>query len=201
MAGFNFNLETDYDMGQHAMSMVEQVLRWDGIYRADAVPVIAQHILKSAKKGETERDFRRWCNTPDAPFCISSWQEYATPHSDSRKWPEILFTSVVLDIYASHRYNQIRESSNEDFPYWQLDCMSRYCKKHSSLDQYIARPDDPIWEDIFPPNGWMCGCSVLPIMDFDVPPRKRIGRPVSEELRTQCRNWLQTRPDHILKLL
>jgi hypothetical protein len=200
MAAFSFNQKTEYAQAPLSIQMVEQVLRWDGIEVGDSAPIIAQQILSLVSSGGTERDFRNWCISSDAPVCIATWQNGAIKGSISRKWAELLFVSISLGIYSSHRYKQNKEFT-EAFPFWQYFCDCRYCKKHSSLDGYVAKPDNLIWNDIYPPNGWMCGCSVLAIMEMDIAPRTRIGRPLNEKLRVECRNWFDIRPDHILKML
>jgi uncharacterized protein with gpF-like domain len=36
--------------------------------------------------------------------------------------------------------------------------------EHEVLDQFTARADDPVWMKIYPPNGFNCRCSVVPIL-------------------------------------
>ena len=192
MAGFNFNQRTEYSPTPLSIPLVEQVLHWDGIEAGDSAPIIARRILDFVNNGALVRDFRRWCISPEAPECVSQL---------SKKWAELLFCSVVSDIYSCHRHKQNLEVSSDLFPFWQIYGGAYYCKRHSSLDGFVARPNDPVWNEVYPPNGWMCGCSVLAIMKMDVRPRTRISRPISEALRLECTSWLQSRPDHILHMI
>jgi len=191
MAGFSFNIRTEYEPAPLSIQMTEQVLRWDGFNSVDSAPIIARKILDFVTDGATERDFMRWRESEEAHPCAAQL---------SKEWAQLLFRSLALATYSHHQHTML-PIDPEIFPFLEYASATTYCKKHASLDGYIARPDDPIWNDIYPPNGWVCGCSVMPIMAMDVPPRKRIGRPIPEALRLQCVNWLHIRPDHILKLL
>jgi hypothetical protein len=191
MAAYSSNQKTEYAQAPLSIQMVEQVLRWDGFPSVDSAPIIANNILDLIRAGATNRDFRKWCEWPDSHPCAAQL---------SRNWAELLFCSVSLATYSDHQRAKFPVDI-EVFPYWEYFSMTSYCKKHASLDGYIARPEDPVWKDIYPPNGWMCGCSVLPIMALDVPRRKRIGRTIPNALRLQCANWLHIRPDHILEML
>ncbi len=39
---------------------------------------------------------------------------------------------------------------------------TRVRKEHKDLDRKVFATDDPIWNEIFPPNGWNCRCTVIP---------------------------------------
>jgi uncharacterized protein with gpF-like domain len=39
--------------------------------------------------------------------------------------------------------------------------------EHAVLDQFTARADDPVWMKIYPPNGFNCRCSVVPVMEAE----------------------------------
>jgi len=192
MSGFSFSLRTEYNQAPLSIQMVEQVLRWNGINPTEIASLVADQILRFVIDGLTERDFRRWCESGDSPEPLRYFPT---------KWGTLLFSSVSGAICACHQRKQLLEVSEGIFPYWQLFSMSRFCGKHSSLDGFIAPPSDPIWADIYPPNGWMCACTVIVLLQEDVPRRARISRPISEVIRAECRNWLLNRPDRIFKWL
>ncbi|RZF83717.1 phage head morphogenesis protein [Pseudoalteromonas sp. CO325X] len=63
--------------------------------------------------------------------------------------------------YMSGRYRGMLASANTH-PYWQYiairDTQTR--PEHRALHGKVFRYDDPIWQVIFPPNGWGCRCRV-----------------------------------------
>jgi SPP1 gp7 family putative phage head morphogenesis protein len=38
---------------------------------------------------------------------------------------------------------------------------------HAALDKLILKSTDPLWNKIYPPNGWHCRCTVIPAADSD----------------------------------
>ncbi len=181
----------EYPLGPLSIPMVEQVFRWEGIDPGDFAPAIAEKILGFVRDGALDRDFRRWCASGEAPACAAQL---------GRKWIELLFNSVAGHIYA-HGYYLDWASVSEALPFGQYFCESIYCAEHAKLDGFVARFDDPVWKDVYPLNGWMCGCAVAPIMEEDLEVRPYVARSVAEGLRLRCGTWLQSRPDKILRLL
>ena len=39
--------------------------------------------------------------------------------------------------------------------------------EHAALDGLILKSVDPIWDKIYPPNGWNCRCTVIPAAATD----------------------------------
>lgn len=64
-------------------------------------------------------------------------------------------------------------------PYWQylavMDGSTR--DSHAALHGKVLRADDPIWDKIYPPNGFNCRCRVSALSERD---RQRLGLSVSE---------------------
>lgn len=63
--------------------------------------------------------------------------------------------------YAAGRYRRQRENA-EDRPIWRYDAVMDGATRqsHAELDGQAWRHDDPIWDAIYPPNGFGCRCSV-----------------------------------------
>lgn len=67
--------------------------------------------------------------------------------------------------YMTGRYKQMKEVA-DTFEYWQYISVndSRTRPEHRALHKKVFRHDDPIWDVIYPPNGWMCRCRVRALM-------------------------------------
>ncbi len=80
--------------------------------------------------------------------------------------------------YAAGRWHRQRETI-EARPYWQYiaidDGSTR--QSHRRLNGLVFRADDPIWEKIYPPNGFNCRCRVRALTDREV---RRLGLKVIE---------------------
>lgn len=63
--------------------------------------------------------------------------------------------------YNAGRYKQQKESA-EIAPYWKymavMDAKTR--PSHAAMHGRVYRSDDPIWGEMYPPNGWACRCRV-----------------------------------------
>jgi len=66
--------------------------------------------------------------------------------------------------YASGHYKAMMDNI-KDRPYWMYNAVldSKTRPSHSALHGKVFRADDPIWDKIYPPNGWNCRCSVIPL--------------------------------------
>ena len=75
--------------------------------------------------------------------------------------------------YMSGRYRRQLEGAKTR-PYWMyvaiLDNQTR--PTHRNLNGKVFRYDDPIWQVIYPPNGWGCRCRVRALTEAQV---KRMG--------------------------
>jgi len=191
MAGFSFNLKMDYAEAPLAKAMIEQVLRWNQIDPDQTAALISDQVLQMVRDGSTERDFVKWCRSSAAPSKVVGLE---------KNWTSLLFSSVALATYSHHHYLESVKVS-AFLPYWAISSMTERCSLHSSLDGFPAKSDDPVWRDVHPPNGWLCGCLVSPLDARDAAREPGLNREISPHVRSACRGWLTTRPDHILRLL
>lgn len=74
--------------------------------------------------------------------------------------------------YSAGRYkgllNQVRFR-----PYWQYLQIQRKTKRHDHflLHEKVFMWDDPIWNTIYPPNGFFCGCRVVSLTKAEMEER------------------------------
>lgn len=82
------------------------------------------------------------------------------------------FQTAMQKAYSAGRLEQMREPHMIDaLPFWQywhkvgaLGGPGYHARpEHLVLDGFIARAIDPVWAKIYPPTGYNCGCSVVPI--------------------------------------
>lgn len=75
--------------------------------------------------------------------------------------------------FAAGRYKQQKEDADIS-PWWQYVAVldSRTRPSHRALDGRVFRHDDPVWNSIYPPNGFGCRCRVRTLGDRRL---KRLG--------------------------
>ncbi len=90
-----------------------------------------------------------------------------TPH----RIRTILRTNIAA-AYSAGRYRRQRETIASR-PYWQyiavLDGAARL--RHRELHGKVFRADDPVWDTIYPPNGFRCRCRVRSLSERQVKAR------------------------------
>lgn len=62
--------------------------------------------------------------------------------------------------------------------------------EHQALRDIVRPVSDPIWSEIYPPNGWGCACSVQQLSERDV---KRLKLEVSEPVELEYVNYTNKR--------
>lgn len=72
-----------------------------------------------------------------------------------------IFRANTSTAYMAGRYRRQLAAVNER-PYWQYVAVrdDRTRPSHANLRFKVFRWDDPIWQHIYPPNGWGCRCIV-----------------------------------------
>jgi len=75
--------------------------------------------------------------------------------------------------YNSERYNfQMEDAVNR--PYWQYVQVMRETKRtsHNKFHLLVFHYADPIWDILYPPNDWNCGCRVRTLSAAEVEKQK-----------------------------
>jgi SPP1 gp7 family putative phage head morphogenesis protein len=102
------------------------------------------------------------------------WGEITHPETgepafiDARRLTTIYQTNLQT-AYMTGRYQAMMENSSKR-PYWMyvsiLDGRTR--PAHKAMNGRIFRFDDPIWNTIYPPNGFRCRCRVQALSESDL---------------------------------
>lgn len=80
---------------------------------------------------------------------------------------ETIYQTNLQTAYMTGRHEEMK-AAVVTHPYWQYVAIldSRTRPAHRSLAGRIFRHDDPIWDSIYPPNGFRCRCRVRPLSEF-----------------------------------
>lgn len=78
-----------------------------------------------------------------------------------------IYETNMQTVYNVGRYKQQRENSDAR-PFWQYTAVldERTRPAHAALSGVVFRHDDPIWDRIYPPNGFNCRCRVRTLSQF-----------------------------------
>lgn len=74
---------------------------------------------------------------------------------------DTIFRTNIQSAHAAGRYQQ-QMRNVADRPYWEYNAVmdNRTRPTHAALNGRVFRWDDPIWQTIYPPNGYNCRCRV-----------------------------------------
>jgi len=109
----------------------------------------------------------------------------------SRHRLRTIFDTNMRTSYAAGKWARIQRTKRA-FPYLEYRQIQRETKRHDHERYHgLIRPvDDPIWQVIFPPNGWFCGCSVRPMNRRML---EREGKTVSDPVELEFEERLNAR--------
>lgn len=87
----------------------------------------------------------------------------------NRTWQRTEYGTAVNCAENASTYHRLK-GEVDVFPYWEYRTVGddRVREEHAALDGLILRHDDPLWDKIYPPNGWKCRCYVVPKMAAEV---------------------------------
>lgn len=125
------------------------------VMSADLLQLIYDYVEEARREGWTLKQF----------------QDNLLPKLESSGWTgakpsrlKIIYDTNIQMAYSRGKYKQQKLIANL-YPYWKYTQIQRPTKRHdhSLLDGKVFRHDDPIWDLIYPPSGFGCKCSVIPI--------------------------------------
>lgn len=146
------------------------------VTKLDVLETLRQATEDAVQSGMSERDFIKqlepklralgWWGKQEMTDDLG--RKTVVQLGSPRRLRTILRTNKIT-AYHSGRYAEQIANSDEQ-PYWQYVAVqdSRTRPSHMALHGKVYRFDDPIWDTLYPPNGWGCRCRVRALSDFQL---------------------------------
>jgi SPP1 gp7 family putative phage head morphogenesis protein len=146
-AGFGFANLTRLDVAQDIVNGLEDALR-NGKTQRQFIDDLRPILQRKGWWGKTEK-------------IDTETGEVKVVRQGSPARLGTIYRTNIFSAYAAGRYESMLANS-EDRPYWRyVAVMDRKTRpSHAALHNMVFRFDDPIWEILFPPNGYNCRCRV-----------------------------------------
>jgi SPP1 gp7 family putative phage head morphogenesis protein len=129
----------------------------------NAIRLIKESIKSSIDSGVVFRDWKNMV-LPDifkkAGYIRSKALELTPWHL------ETIFRTNQASVYNSARFENFMRDRNVAAIEYRAVLDDRTRPEHESLDGFIAPKDAPIWGSIYPPNGYNCRCTVVPVTRY-----------------------------------
>lgn len=106
-----------------------------------------------------------------------------------------IFDTNMRTAHAAGHWARIQRTKRA-FPYLEYVQVERPSKRHDHARFHgkIWRVDDPIWQRIYPPNGYFCGCTVLQLTEGQM---QREGKSVSPPMDLEEEPWTNKRSGQV----
>lgn len=121
------------------------------------------------------------------------WTGWTGEDSETgRAWrARVIYDVNLKTAHAAGRYKQMTDPAVLKLrPYWKY--IHGYERTpdvprdlHLALDGKIFRADDPVWDKIYPPNGWGCSCGVEPLTAEELADEGKEGPDTPPDLETE----------------
>ncbi|MBF0424323.1 MAG: minor capsid protein [Magnetococcales bacterium] len=151
--------------------------------KLEVLQAIHAELLRVLTDGITERTFIKELAPALEKLGWWGWQELTDPKTGETRLVNIgpwrlqtIFRTNIQAAYMAGRYKAQIDGA-EDRPWWEYVAVldERTRPGHAALHGRIFRYDDPIWDFIYPPNGFNCRCRVRTLSDFAL--ERSGGRP------------------------
>lgn len=123
-----------------------------GIASYDQLQAVRDSLAKATATGQSYGEWKKLASTANLGL-----PEYRIAN---------IWRTNLQSTYMRGRQEQMLKSVDV-MPYWQYDAIndSRVRPSHLAMDGTIRRWDDPWWNGHYPPNGYSCRCSVVPLTE------------------------------------
>lgn len=138
--------------------------------RDDALATIRNHLQEALEDGRTLQQFQAelkpelqkagwWGKSIERDPATGELQEVQL---GSMRRLRTIFDTNMRTAHAAGHWARIQRTKRA-LPYLEYVQIERPSKRHDHARFHgLIRPvDDPVWQRIYPPNGWFCGCTVL----------------------------------------
>lgn len=141
----------------------------------DVLESIQLELDRALATGTTEHEFKK--NLTPVLQKLGWWGKINVDSSGNAKEIQLgsprrlstIYRTNLATAYQAGRYQQ-QLASSETHPFWQyvatMDDRTRAA--HVALHLKVFRYDDPIWQKLYPPNGWGCRCRVRALTESQV---------------------------------
>jgi SPP1 gp7 family putative phage head morphogenesis protein len=159
----NLGIKVSWDWESTLEAIQEGAFTVSKVNNANLLQDVKNSLEKSLEQGTSYNDFKKDIK----PLLIRRGFE-RKPDGSSWRFDTIYRTNVQ-SAYMNSKLEQLEEVK-QTFEYWQYDSISdsRTRPSHKALDGKILRADDPFWKTHFPPNGFNCRCSIIPIRKTEI---------------------------------
>src|ERR1035437_6062212 len=134
-----------------------------GVSDQRLIQKIRDALSETLAKGGTRDDFEKEVNALTSDAGVEKLAAFEL---------DTVFQTNAGKAYSAGRLEQMKEPGMMDaLPYWQYWTVGdlRVRPTHAVLDGFCARAIAPVWLKIYPPSGFNCRCSVIPILPEDAP--------------------------------
>jgi hypothetical protein len=139
-----------------------------GANRVELVADFRDAVRAAIEDGATLEDFRK---DFDRIVAKHGWD-----YNGGRNWrSRVIYETNLRQSYNAGRWNQLQQLKKAR-PYWRYkhsDAVEHPRPVHLSWNDKIWVADDPVWQAIYPANGWGCQCYVEALNERDL---KRLGK-------------------------
>jgi SPP1 gp7 family putative phage head morphogenesis protein len=122
---------------------------------------IRDALAETAKQGGSTQDFEAAVNKITDDEGVAQLSSFTL---------DTAFNTAMQRAYSLGRLEQMSDPAVKAvLPFWQYWTVGddRVRPEHEVLDGFTARADDPVWMKIYPPSGFNCRCSVVPILEME----------------------------------
>jgi hypothetical protein len=195
------------------------VLRTERPHRKISIPQLHPVLMASLKRAEVE----------DVAYAVSANIAAKLIHPDTlnegvgvfiewchsevngvpqmgRPWYELMFWAAYSLDAAELRAQQLWDDGPRSvFTHFELWADGCRVPTHAALNNFVAHRDDDIWSYIWPPNDWLCGCTLVGLLPSEALERDGVNVPgiqrVDEKLMNRCISWDNKSTRSAIKLL